>query len=177
MSALAQSMQSSHVQPRVRKAHSARARPDRCPVQPDGNYRPLRAVIVDDSPFVLKTITSLLEQESNVQLIGSATDGYGAVRRVLELRPDLVLMDLQLPGINGLEATRQIKARSEAPVVILVTADNTPGCREAALAAGTDGFVDKHYLLTQLRPAIRKLFPGPNRLRRCYENQETIPDH
>jgi DNA-binding NarL/FixJ family response regulator len=76
-----------------------------------------------------------------------------------------------------LEATRQIKACSQAPTVILVTADDTPRCREAARAAGTDGFVDKQHLFTQLRPAIRKLFPGPNRLRRCYENQETIPDH
>ena len=121
---------------------------------------PVRALIVDDSPLVMKTLALLLEQQSNVQLIGSATDGYGAVRRAMELSPDLVLMDLHLPGINGLEATRQIKARSQAPAVILVTADDTPGCRAAARAAGTDGFVGKQHLFAQLRPAIRKLFPG-----------------
>ena len=54
----------------------------------------------------MKTLASLLGQQSNVQLIGSATDGYGAVRRAMELSLDLVLMDLHLPGINGLEATR-----------------------------------------------------------------------
>ena len=78
----------------------------------------------------------------------------------MELSPDLVLMDTQLSGINGLEATRQIKARSHAPAVILVTADDTPGCRAAARAAGTDGFVGKQHLSTRLRPAIRKLFPA-----------------
>ena len=63
-------------------------------------------------------------------------------------------------GINGLEATRQIKVRPQAPAVILVTADDTPGCRAAARAAGTDGFVGKQHLSTRLRPAIRKLFPA-----------------
>jgi two-component system response regulator DesR len=130
------------------------------PEAPTDNGRPVRAVIVEDSPLVMKELAVLLKQQSDVQLIGSATDGCGAVRRVMELRPDLVLMDLQLPGINGLEATRQIKARSQAPAIILVTADDTPGCRAAARAAGTDGFVGKQHLFTRLRPAIRKLFPG-----------------
>jgi two-component system response regulator DesR len=108
----------------------------------------------------MKKLASVLEHQTNVQLIGSATDGYGAVRRAMELSPDLVLMGLHLPGINGLEATRQIKARSQAPAVILVTAEDTPGCRAAARAAGTDVFVGKQHLFTRLRPAIRKLFPG-----------------
>ena len=125
-----------------------------------GNDRPVRAVIADDSPSILKALTSLLEQERNVQLIGSAMDGYGAVRCAMELRPDLVLMDLHLHGINGLEASRQIKARLQAPTVILVTADDTPEHREAARAAGTDGVVARQHLRTQLRPAIRKLFSG-----------------
>jgi two-component system response regulator DesR len=139
---------------------SAHRKHDPEPEAPADNGSPVRALIVDDSPLVMKTLASLLEQQSNIQLIGSATDGYGAVRRAMELSPDLVLMDMQLPGINGLEATRQIKARSHAPAVILVAADDTPGCRAAARAAGTDGFVDKQYLSTRLRPAIRKLFPA-----------------
>jgi CheY-like chemotaxis protein len=152
--------QASHAKPRGHDAHSVRAQADHGSGAPGGNGRPVRAVIVDDSPLVLKTLASLLEQQRNFRLIGSATDGYGAVRRAMELRPDLMLMDLQLPGINGLEATRQIKARSQAPAVILVTADDTPGCRAAAHAAGTDGFVGKQHLYTRLGPAIRKLFPG-----------------
>jgi CheY-like chemotaxis protein len=69
-------------------------------------------------------------------------------------------MDLQLPGMNGLEVTRQIKTRAQAPAVIMITADDTPECRAAASAAGTDGFVEKQNLFSQLRAAIRKLFPG-----------------
>jgi len=122
---------------------------------------PIRTVVVDNSPFVLKTLSSFLKQQRDFQLVGTATDGCHAVRRVVELEPDLVLMALQLPGMNGLEATRQIKARSQAPAVIMVTADDTPECRAAANAAGTDGFVSKQKNLpTQLRAAIRGLFPA-----------------
>jgi DNA-binding NarL/FixJ family response regulator len=122
--------------------------------------RPIRTVLVDDSPIVLKALSLFLQRLNGFELVGTATDGYHAVRRVVELQPDLVLMDLRLPGMNGLEATRQIKARSQAPTVIMVTADDTPECRAAASAAGTDGFVGKQNLFTQLRTAIRKLFPG-----------------
>ena len=120
----------------------------------------IRTVVVDDSPMVLKTLSSFLQLQHDFQLVGSATDGRHAVRRVVELQPDLVLMDLRLPGINGLEATRQIKARSQAPAVIMVSADDTPECRAAASAAGTDGFVGKQHMFSQLRAAIKKLFPG-----------------
>ncbi|MGA2659259.1 MAG: response regulator [Verrucomicrobiota bacterium] len=120
---------------------------------------PVRTVVVDDSPMMLKTLSLLLEREKGLQLVGTATDGRHAVRRAIELEPDLVLMDLRLPGMNGFEATRRIKARSPAPAVIMVTADDTPECRAAASAAGTDGFVGKQQMFTQLAPAIRKLFP------------------
>ena len=79
---------------------TASTAPSRAPAD---NGSPVRALIVDDSPLVMKTLALLLEQQSNVQLIGSATDGYGAVRRAMELSPDLVLMDMNLPGINGLK--------------------------------------------------------------------------
>jgi DNA-binding NarL/FixJ family response regulator len=121
---------------------------------------PIRTVVVDDSPGVLKLLSTFLEQQRDFQLVGTATDGRNAVRRVVELRPDLVLMDMQLPGMNGLEATRLIKACSEAPAVIMVTADDTPECRAQARAAGTDAFVGKLHMFSQLRTALRRLFPG-----------------
>jgi DNA-binding NarL/FixJ family response regulator len=119
---------------------------------------PIRAVAVDNSPTILKMLSLLLEEESGVEIIGTATDGHQAVRRVVELEPDLVLMALRLQGMNGLEATRQIKARPHAPAVIMVTAEDTAECRAAARAAGTDGFVGKQHLLRKLPAAIRKLF-------------------
>jgi two-component system response regulator DesR len=144
---------------------ASRAHPSRTEAEHDAEEvrlddQPIRAVVVDDSPVVLKALSSFLQRLNGFQLVGTATDGYHAVRRVVELQPDLVLTDLRLPGVNGLEVTRQIKARLQAPVVIMVTADNTPECRAAASAAGTDGFVGKENISTQLRTTIRELFPG-----------------
>ena len=120
----------------------------------------IRTVVVDDSPSVLKALSSFLDLQHDFQLVGTAADGVHAVRRVVELEPDLVLKDLRLSGMNGLEATRQIKARPQAPTVIMVADDDTPESRAAASAAGTDAFVGKQHMFTQLRTAIRKLFPG-----------------
>lgn len=100
-----------------------------------------------------------VQRQAGIQLVGSAMDGHRAVRRVLELEPDLVLMDLKLPGMNGLQATRCIKARANPPVVIMVTAEDTQECRAAASEAGTDAFVGKMNIFPHLREAIVKLFP------------------
>ena len=120
---------------------------------------PVRTVLADGSPMMLKTFSLLLQREHGVQVVGTATDGHRAVRRALELQPDLVLMDLRLPGLNGFEATRRIKARSPASAVIVVTDDDTPECRAAASASGINGFVGKRQMFTELATAIRALFP------------------
>ncbi len=121
--------------------------------------RRVRAVVVDDSPRMLKTISMLLALEQRLDLVGTATDGHRAVRRVLELEPDLVLLEWRLPGMNGIDATRRIKAHTPAPAVILVAEQDTPECRTAAIAAGADDFVGKGRMLTQLPAAIRKVLP------------------
>ncbi len=160
MNSRAHDRKASHKNRPGRKPHSVRAESNDVAEAAGSDARPIRAVVAGDSPTVLKMLSLILEKQNDVQLIGTATDGYHAVRRVAELAPDLVLMDLRLPRMNGLEATRQIKARAQAPAVIMVTADDTPECRAAARVAGTDGFVGKQHLFTQLHAAIRKLFPG-----------------
>ena len=144
-------------------AHSVRSESDDGPEEVESDARPIRAVVLEESPMMLKTLSSILQERDDVQLIGTATDGHHAMRRVVELAPDLVLVDLNLPGMNALEATRQIKARSPAPAVIVVTADDTPEGRAAARASGTDGFVGLRHPFHQLRAAIRRLFPRPTR--------------
>jgi DNA-binding NarL/FixJ family response regulator len=109
---------------------------------------------------MLKALSQFLEEQSGFHIIGSATDGYQALRRVRELEPDLVLLDLELPGIHGFEVTRLIKARVRGPVVIMVTADDSLECRAAARWAGTDGFVSRRNMIPELLAAIPRLFPG-----------------
>jgi CheY-like chemotaxis protein len=119
----------------------------------------IRTLVVDDSPIILKTLSLFLQRQQDFQLIGTAVDGYQALRRVAELKPDLVLMDFHLPGMTGLEVARRIKAFSPAPVVIMVTAEDTPECRTAAIAAGANGFAGKHHLFPHLLAELQTLFP------------------
>jgi DNA-binding NarL/FixJ family response regulator len=118
---------------------------------------PYRAVVVDDHPKMLKIASRLLASIPGVEVIGKATSGHDALDVVDRLRPNLVLMDLAMPGMDGLEATRRIAARPDAPAVIIMTAYDLPQYRDAALAAGARRFVAKSDLAEQLHRAILSL--------------------
>jgi DNA-binding NarL/FixJ family response regulator len=123
--------------------------------------RPWRAVVVDDHPKLLTIATRLLASIPGIEVIGEATSGLGALEAVDRLRPDLVLMDLAMPGMDGLEATRRIVARPGAPAIIIMTIHDLLPYRDAALAAGASRFVAKADLAEKLSPAIRSLPPDP----------------
>src|SRR5690606_7313376 len=89
-----------------------------------------------------------------------ATSGQDALEEVARLRPDLVLMDVAMPGLNGLCATGRIKAQADAPRVVIVTLHDSLEDRAAALAAHADGFVAKAQFCQQLGPLISRLFAG-----------------
>ena len=121
----------------------------------------IRTVVVDDSPLMLKILVQALDEAGDFDLIGSATNGYQALRHVSALSPELVLMDIHMPGLNGIEATRCMKQSEHAPVVILISSDSTAQTKLLAEQAGADGFVSKeanfrHLLLS----ALKNLF-GP----------------
>ena len=123
------------------------------------NSRAVRTLIADDSPLMLKPLAQILALEGNFTLVATATDGCQAVRQVLTMEPELVLMDYRMPHLNGLEATRHIKQSENPPVVIIVTSDDTPSSEALAKAAGADGFVKKGgNLRNQLRSLFQKLF-------------------
>ena len=123
----------------------------------------VRTVVVDDSPFMLKILAQTLEEAGNFDLVGSATDAYQALRHVSALSPELVLMDIHMPGLNGIEATRCMKRSDHPPVVILISSHSSAATKSLAEWAGADGFVSKkvnfrHLLIS----ALKKLF-GPSR--------------
>src|SRR5882672_8130432 len=123
------------------------------------NLRPVRTLIAEDSPFMLKTISQILALEGIFTLVASATDGSRVVRHALTIAPELILMDVHLPHLNGIEATRYIKQFKNPPVVIIVTSDDTPESRGLAKGAGADAFVTKRGdLHAQLKAIFRQLF-------------------
>lgn len=116
--------------------------------------RTYRILVVDDHPIVRSGIRALLESEPTFNVVGEAEDGAEAVRRVRDLAPDVVLMDLQMPGVNGIEATRRITATPAAPKVVVLTTFDTDADIVRALDAGAAGFLLKDAPLADLTGAI-----------------------
>jgi DNA-binding NarL/FixJ family response regulator len=120
--------------------------------------QPLRVLLVDDNQAFRDLAARELAGDARVQVVGQAQSAEDALAQLPRAQPDLVLLDIGLPGMNGLEATRQIKARLGAPRVVLVTIYDTPGYRAAGIAAGADGFIAKDEFDTQIAPLIEALF-------------------
>jgi DNA-binding NarL/FixJ family response regulator len=114
-------------------------------------------LIVDDNPRLRGLIRRITTQKPALQVVGEAEDGAEAIRLVQLLRPDIVLMDLVMPRVSGLEALRQIKAERPETKVIIMTVHTEDAYRRTAEANGTDAFLLKKTLMTALLPTIRRL--------------------
>ncbi len=119
---------------------------------------PVRVLLVDDSSAFLDSASRFLSIDPQVGVVGCAMSGSEALERIDELHPDLVLMDLAMPGMNGLEATERIKAQPGGPLVVILTLHDSPEYRAAADTARADGFVTKSQLAVHLLPLIHRLF-------------------
>ncbi len=121
----------------------------------------VRVLLVDDSPEFLEVAADYLSMDPEIKVVGCACSGLDGLRRVAELRPDLVLMDVTMPGMNGLEATRAIKAKESPPRVLILTLYDIPEYRAAAASAGADGFLNKSDFGERLLPLIHSLLAEP----------------
>lgn len=119
----------------------------------------VRVVLADDSAAFRRAARAFLEFLPHVEVVGVAEDGEHAVALVDAARPDLVLMDLRMPRLDGLAATRRIRARFPRVRVVVMTLHDSDAWRAASVAAGADGFVPKVRLHAELAGAIRSLFP------------------
>lgn len=121
----------------------------------------IRVVIADDQGMVRTGFTVFLASQGDIEVIGEAADGAEAVARARELRPDVILMDVRMPVMDGLEATRQITASPElsAKVLILTTFDLDDYVYQA-LRAGASGFLLKDASAAQLAEAVRIVAAG-----------------
>ncbi len=118
----------------------------------------IRILIADDHTILRQGIRSLLEREPDIQVIGEAEDGHTAIKLAGELQPDVVLMDISMPLLNGLEATRQIRRDSPSvKVLILSMYDNEDYIRQS-LSAGAMGYILKDADVNELLAAIRAVY-------------------
>ncbi|MDX1436334.1 MAG: response regulator transcription factor [Anaerolineales bacterium] len=121
---------------------------------------PIRVFIADDHPIVRRGISDLLETEEGIRVVGEAGDGKEAVAGVLATSPDIVLMDLVMPEMDGIEATRQIKAEDNSPRILVLTSFATDDKVFPAIKAGASGYLIKDTGPDELLAAIRKVQRG-----------------
>ena len=114
-------------------------------------------LIVDDNAQVRALMRGIAAQESSLHVVGEAEDGAEAMRLAQALRPDIVLLDLAMPRVNGLEALRRIKAERPATKIIIATVPGEDAYRQAAADGGADALLLKKTLVTVLLPTIQRL--------------------
>jgi DNA-binding NarL/FixJ family response regulator len=111
-------------------------------------------LLVDDCESWRHLVCSMVKNEPGLKIICEAPDGLEAVQKAEELRPDLILLDIGLPHINGIEAARRIRQVSPSSKIVFLTMDNDADTVQAALSTGAQGFVYKMRAQSELLPAI-----------------------
>jgi two-component system, NarL family, response regulator LiaR len=120
----------------------------------------IRVMLVDDHAVVRKGLRALFDREPGVEVVGEAASGEDAVRSVDRLRPDVILMDLEMPGIGGLEATREISERFPQARIVVLTSHAAEEDVFPALKAGALGYLLKHSAPEDVLRAIRRAHEG-----------------
>jgi DNA-binding NarL/FixJ family response regulator len=121
---------------------------------------PVRIVVADDHQVVRTGFAALLDTQPDFTVLGTASDGAEAVRMSRDLRPDVVLMDVRMPGTDGIEATRQLTGRADSPRVIILTTFDLDEYVYDALRAGASGFLLKDVTAERLFDAVRVVAAG-----------------
>ncbi|MFF3068996.1 response regulator [Kitasatospora sp. NPDC057904] len=122
---------------------------------------PVAVLIADDDAVTRSGLRVLLSAQQGIAVVGEAADGVEAVEEAQRLRPDVVLMDVRMPRLNGIEATRRLLAGPEAaPKVVVITTFENDGYVTAALSAGACGFVLKRFPVPEIAEAVRVVAAG-----------------
>ena len=120
--------------------------------------KPIRVVLVDDSKVFMDALLSCFAQWDGVEIAGCATSGAAGLELIASARPDLVLMDIFMPRMNGVEASRRIARSAGLPKVVLMTSLEAPGVQQFALEGKADAFVYKQDLYAELEQRIASWF-------------------
>ncbi|HEY4394272.1 MAG TPA: response regulator transcription factor [Polyangia bacterium] len=121
---------------------------------------PIRVFLVDDHPVLMGGLRALIDRQDDLRVVGQAADGRTAVRHVTTLRPDVVVMDLLMPGLDGISATTRIRSTCPDVEVLALTGQRQLACASLMLAAGAAGICYKQSPPSDLLDAIRTIAAG-----------------
>jgi CheY-like chemotaxis protein len=125
---------------------------------PASRRDPLRVVVADDTPHMLEAIAAVMEIQGGAEIVAKATNGIAAISAACALRPDLVVLDVSMPLMNGLEALLHIKRRLPETRVLIVSAEEDWEIVQCAFDCGADGFVWKGEFFVRCREQIQAMF-------------------
>jgi len=128
------------------------------PIAPSGIRPPLRTLLVDDSTVFVTRLRQLLDRQALIQVVDTAANGSEALHKAEALAPDLVLMDLHMPGMDGLQATALLSRHLPNTRIIIMTLDETVAVQTAARTHGAHGFVGKTQITKTLMADIQRVF-------------------
>jgi DNA-binding NarL/FixJ family response regulator len=120
----------------------------------------INVVLADDHSVVREGLHALLKSESDINVVGVAENGVQAVEMAERLRPDVVVMDMAMPQLNGMEATRQIREKVPGTRMLILSAYSNPACVEQVIALGASGYMVKNASISSLAEAIRQIASG-----------------
>ncbi len=121
---------------------------------------PVRILIGDDHGVLRAGLRSLLNAQEDFQVVGEAADGNEVLHQAIELQPDVVLLDISMPGPNGIETTQALKTRVPASRVLVLTVHEDEGLFQEAVRAGASGYIVKRAVESELTNAIRAVMQG-----------------
>ncbi len=120
----------------------------------------LKVLIVDDHTIIREGIRVLLGSHEDIEVVGEACDGQEAIDKARELSPDIIIMDISMPGIDGLEATRRIAKNNPQSKILILTQHDNREYLLSAVKAGVVGYMPKRALASELVSAIRTIYRG-----------------
>lgn len=132
----------------------------------------LRVFIADDSSLVRERLATLISGLGDVELVGQAGEAREALEAIQHLRPDVVILDIRMPGGNGIRVLESIRESSLAPVVIMLTAFPYPQYRRKCLAAGAEYFFDKATEFDQITKVLQRLHSDLDRRRLSFDDDK-----
>ena len=120
----------------------------------------VRILVVDDYDVFRQFVVEVLVKRPELQVVGEASDGLEALQKAVELRPDLILLDIGLPSLNGIEVARQIRSLVPESKIIFLTQESSSDLMQEALSLGARGYVTKNMVLTDLFAAVETVLLG-----------------